>query len=393
MADGTEFSLKSYDTYKVVLGDELRGERATIGKSLLDVQRDLRIKAVYIAAIENCDIEAFPNKGYIAGYVRSYARYLKLDPEKVFERFCLESNFSPSTNSDKLFKSKEKFSDNKKQLTENISWKPSEVGLLDYSNKLNIISIFVKSSPLLVLLLVLIGLSFGTVSILKDIQKLDLIAFEESPAPDFQNKDLIAELSPYNELNFDSSKYSEVETLVNLYSSQELSSPIIEPRDGAISLLEPEKLSALNFLNTKSNNPEKTLSNADKSVKTKIEPVLVKEEKLPTAAIFATSPAWIRLTDSEGTIVLEKTLKSGEKHFFEKNLFSGSLRSGNAQNVYFLIDGKAYGPLSSNSTVAKKVSLNPEVVKIKYFLSDKINDLIDKLEVSNDLIDTAQISD
>ena len=129
MADGTEFSLKSYDTYKVVLGDELRGERATIGKSLLDVQRDLRIKAVYIAAIENCDIEAFPNKGYIAGYVRSYARYLKLDPEKVFERFCLESNFSPSTNSDKLFKSKEKFSDNKKQLTENISWKPSEVGL------------------------------------------------------------------------------------------------------------------------------------------------------------------------------------------------------------------------------------------------------------------------
>ncbi len=393
MADGTEFSMKSYDTYKVVLGDELRGERATIGKSLLDVQRDLRIKAVYIAAIENCDIEAFPNKGYIPGYVRSYARYLKLEPEKIFERFCLEANFSPSTNSDKLFKNKENFSENKKQLTDNISWKPSEVGLLDYSNKINFLSIFIKSSPFLVLLIVLIGLGYGTISILKDIQKLDLIAFEENPSPDFQNRNLIAELSPYNELNFDSSKYSEVDTLVNLYSSQELSSPIIKPRDGAISLLEPEKLSAHNFLNNATNDNERQKSNFNKFEETSIEPVLVKEENFPKVAIFATSPAWIRITDDEGTIVLEKTLKSGEKHFFETNLFSGTLRSGNAQNVYFLIDDEAYGPLSSNSSVAKKVSLNPEVVKIKYYLSDKINNLLNNKEVENDLIDTALISD
>ena len=31
--------------YEFRLGDELRGERATLGKTLLDVQRDLRIKA------------------------------------------------------------------------------------------------------------------------------------------------------------------------------------------------------------------------------------------------------------------------------------------------------------------------------------------------------------
>jgi hypothetical protein len=32
------------------LGDILRGERATLGKSLLDVQRELRIRASYVAA-------------------------------------------------------------------------------------------------------------------------------------------------------------------------------------------------------------------------------------------------------------------------------------------------------------------------------------------------------
>ena len=45
--------LKGFDDFEVSLGDMMRGERATLGKSLLDVQRDLRIKAPYIVAIEN----------------------------------------------------------------------------------------------------------------------------------------------------------------------------------------------------------------------------------------------------------------------------------------------------------------------------------------------------
>ncbi|MEO0913720.1 MAG: helix-turn-helix transcriptional regulator, partial [Pseudomonadota bacterium] len=86
--------IRGFDSFEIRLGDELRGERATLGKSLLDVQRDLRIKAAYIAAIENCDTDVFPNKGFVAGYVRSYARYLGLEPEDVFERFSAESGFS-----------------------------------------------------------------------------------------------------------------------------------------------------------------------------------------------------------------------------------------------------------------------------------------------------------
>ena len=51
--------LKGFDDYQLTLGDVMRGERATLGKSLLDVQRELRIKASYVSAIENCDPEAF----------------------------------------------------------------------------------------------------------------------------------------------------------------------------------------------------------------------------------------------------------------------------------------------------------------------------------------------
>ena len=84
---------KGFDDYELKLGDVMRGERATMGKSLLDVQRELRIKASYISAIENCDPEAFETPGFIAGYVRSYARYLDLDPDRAFAQFCAESGF------------------------------------------------------------------------------------------------------------------------------------------------------------------------------------------------------------------------------------------------------------------------------------------------------------
>ena len=73
---------KSYGPYEYALGDELRGERATLGKTLLDIQRDLRIKAAYIAAIEDAKPEVFPNPSFVAGYVRSYARYLGDGPRR-----------------------------------------------------------------------------------------------------------------------------------------------------------------------------------------------------------------------------------------------------------------------------------------------------------------------
>jgi hypothetical protein len=85
---------KGFDDFELKLGDTLRGERATLGKSIVEVQNELKIKAAYILAIENCDPVAFDTPGFVAGYVRSYARYLNLDPDEVFTKFCSESGFA-----------------------------------------------------------------------------------------------------------------------------------------------------------------------------------------------------------------------------------------------------------------------------------------------------------
>lgn len=91
--DGQVETPRGFDDFDLKLGDVLRGERATLGKSLLDVQRELKIKANYIAAIEASDVTAFETPGFIAGYVRSYARYLAMDPEWAYRKFCEESQF------------------------------------------------------------------------------------------------------------------------------------------------------------------------------------------------------------------------------------------------------------------------------------------------------------
>ena len=64
---------RGFDDYELRLGDIMRGERATKGKSLLDVQRDIKIKAEYLAGIEDADLseigDAMPGLGMIGLFV------------------------------------------------------------------------------------------------------------------------------------------------------------------------------------------------------------------------------------------------------------------------------------------------------------------------------------
>lgn len=72
------------------IGDELRGARYSLNKSIEQVQHELKLRAGHVDAIERGDLNALPGPAYMAGYVRSYARYLGLDPEEVWTRFRIE---------------------------------------------------------------------------------------------------------------------------------------------------------------------------------------------------------------------------------------------------------------------------------------------------------------
>ena len=77
-----EVEPKSFDDFELKLGDVMRGERATMGKSLLDVQRELQDQGgLSRRDRRRRSFDAFDTPGFVAGYVRSYARYLGLDPD------------------------------------------------------------------------------------------------------------------------------------------------------------------------------------------------------------------------------------------------------------------------------------------------------------------------
>ena len=71
------------------------GARATMGKLSLDeVERELRIKAKFLEAIERVDLERLPSTAYLASFVRTYARYLEselpLTPDQAVRKFARE---------------------------------------------------------------------------------------------------------------------------------------------------------------------------------------------------------------------------------------------------------------------------------------------------------------
>lgn len=63
----------------------LRDARVTLGLSVADVERDTRINRTYIEAIEESRFEDLPAPVYARGFVRSYARYLGIDPAEAVE--------------------------------------------------------------------------------------------------------------------------------------------------------------------------------------------------------------------------------------------------------------------------------------------------------------------
>jgi cytoskeletal protein RodZ len=59
--------LKGFDEFHISLGDRMRGERATLGKTLEDIKDDIKLRVDILEGIENADLSAFPSPSFVAG--------------------------------------------------------------------------------------------------------------------------------------------------------------------------------------------------------------------------------------------------------------------------------------------------------------------------------------
>ena len=357
----TVSKLKGFDDYELSLGDELRGERATRGKSLLDVQRDLHIKAAYVAAIENCDPSVFPNQGFVAGYVRSYARYLKLDQEEVFSRFCSESGFK-GVNADLMPSSGRKRT---KVIGQGSALKGAELAPRFVGNitppKESFLNL-VSPSGLLsvaVLMLLIVGIGFGGWSVLRDIQRVEFVPVDQTPGvvANIASLDLPQSAGDLPDGSMPAAQGNTV--LAQLYRPQELLVPKMEPRDGPIASIDPAKVGALRPMPELDEADEEpmTVANAIDAVLGEGGPVVTVDNAPPTVDLIASRAAWVRVYEADGTVLFEKILEKNERYTIPAEAEAPMLRAGNSGSVFLVIDGKTYGPVGSGTSVAKQVSL------------------------------------
>lgn len=360
---------KGYDDYEVRLGDMMRGERATMGKSLLDVQRELRIKATYIAAIEEANPDAFDTPGFIAGYVRSYARYLGMNPDETFAAFCKESGFEVAHGMSAQASVVRKpigglpargpmghdpfMSPN----TPHIPGKEPLVSQIDPRA--------IGSS--LVLLAVICGIGYGGWSVLNRIQQVQVSPVEQAPV-------VLSDLDPLDVARATISTETtaeieppSVEALDRLYRPQALDVPVLVARDAPISTLDPRTVGT--FL------PPEPPQIEVAEVHTVERPVLpqVVEQLDTTLKIVAVNPSWMRVTAADGSVIFEGTLGTVEQgNTFEVPLTEEppQLRAGASGSVYFSMNGEHFGPVGAPGTVAKGVVLSKDAVAENYTVAD-----------------------
>ena len=368
-----------FDDLDVRLGDLMRGERATLGKSLLDVQRDLKIKASYIAAIENADISAFDSPGFIAGFVRSYARYLGMDPDHAFERFCREANFevahgmSAAASSSTMTAKRARTEAGRDSISSGsmVFGQPQE-------------SWFSRVEPgalgSFAVLVALIGaLGYGGWSILQEVQRVQLAPVDQAP-------NVVAEIDPLGNVT-PVPKDQPAETadagttgvtadpLARLARPQVLDVPVMTSRDGPIAAIDVDRAG--------------TLSSAD-ATQPGVAPatgaaVQVVAEVNPGVEILAVRPSWVQVSAADGTVLFEKILDAGERYSVPLLEDAPLLRSGNSGSVYFLVNGQTFGPASPGANVVRNLALSAENLSTTYTVAD--------LSVDADLAEILNVAD
>ena len=357
---------KGFDDFELKLGDILRGERATLGKSLVEVQNELKIKAAYISAIENCDPLAFDTPGFVAGYVRSYARYLNLDPDEVFSKFCSESGFAtvhgmsdkassvkPSTNSALL--PAENYIDGEELFNKSPS------AILDNSTKT-----FDKLEPgaigsLVALICIVFGIGYGGLTIFNQMQTVKISPSNSTPV-------VLTEISSnfLGQQDIDDSVTGKLKSdqLDRLYRPQALKVPVLTARDAPISTLDPSfsknfdmeeklNLSEIATNDSKADFTEKLLrDNVDDAS------IQVVQDLPPSIAVLVTENAWVQVTASDGTVIYENIMLPGEEFVLPQLEVPPKLRAGMSGYVYFSVNGELFGPVGSGTSVRKNVELS-----------------------------------
>ncbi len=366
---------KGFDDYDLRLGDIMRGERATLGKSLLDVQRELRIKASYIAAIEGCDPDAFDTPGFIAGYVRSYARYLNMDPDRAFATFCAESGFSVAHG----MSAEASVINKKSSREERLARRPA--GDIFSAPATPFIpageAMWSRIEPraigsTLVLLALIGGLGFGGYAVLQEVQRVQVAPVDQTPVV-LSDLDPLNGAAPVETVLGPDIDTPRADALDRLYRPQALDVPVLVARDAPIATLNPRELGAFA-------EPDSGLEQIAGGFNTDTDPFAtttvpqVVETPVSALTMVAVRPSWVRVRAADGTVIYEATMQAGDTWEAPLTEEAPTLRTGESGAIYFAMNDKFYGPVGPTGAVTSNLPLEIAGLQETYLPVDVTTD-------------------
>lgn len=92
-------------------GDKIRAERERQGYRLDDVEQETKIRRLYLNALEEEKFDILPPRVYATGFVKRYARFLKMDQNQLLSEFEVLAYFGKEEEEEET----EKRSRNKRQ--------------------------------------------------------------------------------------------------------------------------------------------------------------------------------------------------------------------------------------------------------------------------------------
>jgi len=371
--------LRGYDEYEVTLGDQMRGERASLGKTLHDAERDLRIRADMIRAIEDCDLDGFPNDSVVAGYVRSYARYLGLDAEECYRRFCAESGFRSPVS---MLASGERQT---KAGMRSIAAAGAALGSGLTQSRFAVTAAPVSLrarvnlgglASVMALVAVIAGLGYGGYALLQDIQR---VGFAPLPSAPEVVADAPLITPPTVDVGMirrpDADAYRGDGVLATL-APAEMPPPLLPTRDGPISAINPAtsgvyrdppppeseawvelaELGAPDFERAAPDQARPIAAIVAEETAAEAAAAEAASAVPPAVVVHATAEAWIRVRDGDA-VIFEGTLAAGADFPLPERATAPVLRVGNAGAVFVMVGSEVYGPVGLAGQVVGNLSL------------------------------------
>ncbi len=321
----------------MAVGEILRRAREHYGQSLDQVERNLRIRAIQLDALEKGDISQLPGRVYAIGFVRSYAEYLGFDGDKMVSLFKKQSYGTAKP---------------EKNLSFPVPASESKLPAMPFAVIAAVVGV--------ILIAVWAGSSASDtmdISSIPPVSKPETQAAAAAPqtppaaAPDAAQQTAMVAPS--------AGSAAAPEVAASTPQSNIPGGITVSAADG---ITPPPPVNADQAQAAAGTTPAPEQAQVLPAAATAAPAPAITEEQKKGIILNVTENSWVEIRDANGKALVSRVLQAGDQYFVPDSP-DLTMSLGNASGVTIVADGVEIGPLGAQGQVRRGISLNARTLK------------------------------